>query len=85
MLLFTERSIHKNWYDQHLMTDVKSRSDSSGVESASDRLPARTSTYTRRENRLTSLSKTEDDSASKDYKKVRITLINKIHTVCSLH
>uniref|UniRef100_A0A672JWK8 Protein phosphatase 1 regulatory subunit 12B-like n=1 Tax=Sinocyclocheilus grahami TaxID=75366 RepID=A0A672JWK8_SINGR len=53
----------------YLMNDVKSRSDSSGVESPSDRLSARTSTYTRRENRLASLSKTEDDSASKDYKK----------------
>ncbi|KTF77133.1 hypothetical protein cypCar_00033699, partial [Cyprinus carpio] len=54
----------------YLMNDVKSRSDSSGVESPSDRLSARTSTYTRRENRLASLSKTEDDSASKDYKKL---------------
>uniref|UniRef100_A0A673HNG0 Protein phosphatase 1 regulatory subunit 12B-like n=1 Tax=Sinocyclocheilus rhinocerous TaxID=307959 RepID=A0A673HNG0_9TELE len=50
--------------------DRASRSDSSGVESPSDRLSARTSTYTRRENRLASLSKTEDDSASKDYKKL---------------
>ncbi|XP_051735134.1 protein phosphatase 1 regulatory subunit 12B isoform X5 [Ctenopharyngodon idella] len=50
--------------------DRASRSDSSGVESSSDRLPARTSTYTRRENRLASLSKTDDDSASKDYKKL---------------
>ncbi|XP_026055103.1 protein phosphatase 1 regulatory subunit 12B-like isoform X4 [Carassius auratus] len=49
---------------------VSSRSDPSGVESPSDRLSARTSTYTRRENRLASLSKTEDDSASKDYKKL---------------
>ncbi|XP_016322191.1 protein phosphatase 1 regulatory subunit 12A isoform X1 [Sinocyclocheilus anshuiensis] len=49
---------------------ASSRSDSSGVESPSDRLSARTSTYTRRENRLASLSKTEDDSASKDYKKL---------------
>ncbi|XP_048033581.1 protein phosphatase 1 regulatory subunit 12B-like isoform X3 [Megalobrama amblycephala] len=47
-----------------------SRSDSSGVESPSDRLSSRTSTYTRRENRLASLSKTDDDSASKDYKKL---------------
>ncbi|KAK2885869.1 hypothetical protein Q8A67_016706 [Cirrhinus molitorella] len=50
--------------------DRASRSDSSGVESPSDRLSARTSTYTRRENRLASLSKTEDDSTSKDYKKL---------------
>ncbi|XP_067303009.1 protein phosphatase 1 regulatory subunit 12A isoform X3 [Pseudorasbora parva] len=47
-----------------------SRSDSSGVESPSDRLSARVSTYTRRENRLASLSKTDDNSASKDYKKL---------------
>lgn len=67
------------------MNDVKSRSDSSGVESPSDRLSARTSTYTRRENRLASLSKTEDDSASKDYKKVRITLINKTLIAHSLY
>ncbi|XP_026099288.1 protein phosphatase 1 regulatory subunit 12B isoform X2 [Carassius auratus] len=50
--------------------DRASRPDSSGVESASDRQSARTSTFTRRENRLASLSKTEDDSASKDYKKL---------------
>ncbi|XP_051946931.1 protein phosphatase 1 regulatory subunit 12B-like isoform X2 [Xyrauchen texanus] len=50
--------------------DRASRSDSSGVEASSDRLAARTSTYTRRENRLASLNKTEDDSASKDYKKL---------------
>ncbi|XP_073679330.1 protein phosphatase 1 regulatory subunit 12B isoform X2 [Garra rufa] len=50
--------------------DRASRSDSSGVESPSDRLSARTSTYTRRENRLASLSKTEDDSTSRDYKKL---------------
>ncbi|XP_052396806.1 protein phosphatase 1 regulatory subunit 12B isoform X5 [Carassius gibelio] len=49
---------------------ASSRPDSSGVESASDRQSARTSTFTRRENRLASLSKTEDDSASKDYKKL---------------
>ncbi|XP_051946930.1 protein phosphatase 1 regulatory subunit 12A-like isoform X1 [Xyrauchen texanus] len=49
---------------------ASSRSDSSGVEASSDRLAARTSTYTRRENRLASLNKTEDDSASKDYKKL---------------
>ncbi|XP_056094355.1 protein phosphatase 1 regulatory subunit 12B isoform X7 [Rhinichthys klamathensis goyatoka] len=50
--------------------DRASRSDSSGVESPSDRLSARTGTYTRRENRLASLSKTDDNSASKDYKKL---------------
>ncbi|KAK7128510.1 hypothetical protein R3I94_016925 [Phoxinus phoxinus] len=50
--------------------DRASRSDSSGVESPSDRLSARTGTYTRRENRLAALSKTDDNSASKDYKKL---------------
>ncbi|XP_059396626.1 protein phosphatase 1 regulatory subunit 12B-like isoform X2 [Carassius carassius] len=49
---------------------ASSRPDSSGVETASDRQSARTTTFTRRENRLASLSKTEDDSASKDYKKL---------------
>ncbi|XP_057175209.1 protein phosphatase 1 regulatory subunit 12B isoform X1 [Triplophysa rosa] len=48
--------------------DRVSRSDSSGIDAPSDRLTSRT--YTRRENRLASLSKTEDDSANKDYKKM---------------
>lgn len=47
---------------------VSSRSDSSGIDAPSDRLTARG--YTRRENRLASLTKTEDDSISKDYKKM---------------
>ncbi|KAK9953954.1 hypothetical protein ABG768_016066 [Culter alburnus] len=55
---------------QNLQSKSQLRSDSSGVESPSDRLSSRTSTYTRRENRLASLSKTDDDSASKDYKKL---------------
>ncbi|KAL2104217.1 hypothetical protein ACEWY4_001085 [Coilia grayii] len=46
-----------------------SRSDSSGGESTSDRLLGRTS-YTRRENRLASLNKTEEESGNKDYKKL---------------
>ncbi|XP_073795894.1 uncharacterized protein ppp1r12b isoform X16 [Danio rerio] len=50
--------------------DRASRSDSSGVDSLSDRLSSRTSTYTRRENRLASLSKPDEDSTSKDYKKL---------------
>ncbi|KAI4893027.1 hypothetical protein NFI96_034249 [Prochilodus magdalenae] len=45
------------------------RSDASGVEGSTDR-SSRTSSYTRRENRLASLNKTDDDSASKDYKKL---------------
>lgn len=48
--------------------DRVSRSDSSGIDAPSDRLTARG--YTRRENRLASLTKTEDDSISKDYKKM---------------
>ncbi|XP_036446584.1 protein phosphatase 1 regulatory subunit 12B isoform X1 [Colossoma macropomum] len=49
--------------------DRTSRSDGGGVEGSSERL-SRTSSYTRRENRLASLNKTNDDSASKDYKKL---------------
>ncbi|XP_072512576.1 protein phosphatase 1 regulatory subunit 12B isoform X3 [Salminus brasiliensis] len=45
------------------------RTDASGVEGSSDR-PSRTSSYTRRENRLASLNKTDEDSATKDYKKL---------------
>lgn len=45
------------------------RTDASSVEGSSDRL-SRTSSYTRRENRLASLNKADDDSASKDYKKL---------------
>uniref|UniRef100_A0A4W4FH30 cGMP-dependent protein kinase interacting domain-containing protein n=1 Tax=Electrophorus electricus TaxID=8005 RepID=A0A4W4FH30_ELEEL len=44
------------------------RSDSSGVE-CPDRLN-RTSSYTRRENRLASLNKTDDNSTSRNYKKL---------------
>ncbi|XP_066526994.1 protein phosphatase 1 regulatory subunit 12B [Hoplias malabaricus] len=52
--------------DEH---DRASRADASGVEGSSDRL-GHTSSYTRRENRLASLSKTDEDSTSKDYKKM---------------
>ncbi|KAK1802010.1 hypothetical protein P4O66_022244 [Electrophorus voltai] len=48
--------------------DRISRSDSSGVE-CPDRLN-RTSSYTRRENRLASLNKTDDNSTSRNYKKL---------------
>ncbi|XP_063065461.1 protein phosphatase 1 regulatory subunit 12B isoform X2 [Engraulis encrasicolus] len=47
-----------------------SRSDSSGGESASDRLLSRTTSYTRRENRLASLGKTEEESGNKEYRKL---------------
>ncbi|XP_061114111.1 protein phosphatase 1 regulatory subunit 12B isoform X8 [Conger conger] len=52
--------------------DRASRLDSgSGLgDSATDRLSGRTSSYTRRENRLASLSKAEDDASSKDFKKM---------------
>uniref|UniRef100_A0A3B4BZB2 cGMP-dependent protein kinase interacting domain-containing protein n=1 Tax=Pygocentrus nattereri TaxID=42514 RepID=A0A3B4BZB2_PYGNA len=66
------RSYKKNCYK--IIQDVAqisafNRSDGSGVEGSSERL-SRTSSYTRRENRLASLNKTDDDSTSKDYKKL---------------
>lgn len=45
------------------------RYDSSG-ESATDKPLGRAGSYTRRETRLAALSKEEQDSSSKDYKKV---------------
>lgn len=45
------------------------RYDSSG-ESAADKALGRTSSYTRREARLASVNKQEQDSVTKDYKKV---------------
>ncbi|KAJ8257452.1 hypothetical protein GJAV_G00185750 [Gymnothorax javanicus] len=45
-------------------------SGSASGDSATDRLLGRTSSYTRRENRLASLSKADDDASSKDYKKM---------------
>ncbi|XP_072886477.1 protein phosphatase 1 regulatory subunit 12B-like isoform X3 [Hemitrygon akajei] len=45
-------------------------SNTSSTDSYSDRLLSRTSSYTRRENRLSSLSKLEQDDAVKDYKKL---------------
>nr|XP_015197716.1 PREDICTED: protein phosphatase 1 regulatory subunit 12B-like isoform X11 [Lepisosteus oculatus] len=51
--------------------DRISRLDSSSSgDSATDRLLSRTSSYTRRENRLASLSKSEEDRNTKDYKKM---------------
>ncbi|XP_030625865.1 protein phosphatase 1 regulatory subunit 12B isoform X2 [Chanos chanos] len=47
-----------------------SRLDSSSGEAATDKLMSRTSSYTRRENRLASLNKAEDDTGSRDYKKL---------------
>ncbi|XP_058499412.1 protein phosphatase 1 regulatory subunit 12C isoform X3 [Solea solea] len=49
--------------------DRLSRYDSSG-ESATEKPLGRTSSYTRRETRLASLNKQEQDSATKDYKKM---------------
>lgn len=48
---------------------VACRYDSSG-ESATDKPMGRTSSYTRRETRLAALNKQEQDSTTKDYKKV---------------
>nr|XP_015197703.1 PREDICTED: protein phosphatase 1 regulatory subunit 12B-like isoform X1 [Lepisosteus oculatus] len=56
------------WTHEH---DRISRLDSSSSgDSATDRLLSRTSSYTRRENRLASLSKSEEDRNTKDYKKM---------------
>nr|XP_019951441.1 PREDICTED: protein phosphatase 1 regulatory subunit 12A-like isoform X3 [Paralichthys olivaceus] len=54
--------------DKNYRHDRLSRYDSSG-ESATDRPLGRTSSYTRRETRLASLSK-DQDSTAKDYKKM---------------
>lgn len=51
------------------MLHVASRYDSSG-ETATDKPMGRTSSYTRRETRLAALNKQEQDSTTKDYKKV---------------
>lgn len=51
------------------MIRVASRYDSSG-ETATDKPLGRTSSYTRRETRLAALNKQEQDSTTKDYKKV---------------
>ncbi|XP_041083797.1 protein phosphatase 1 regulatory subunit 12B-like isoform X2 [Polyodon spathula] len=51
--------------------DRTSRSDSSGTgDSVTDRLLSRTSSYTRRENRLASLGKAEEEGSAKDFKKM---------------
>uniref|UniRef100_A0A8C5I2H7 cGMP-dependent protein kinase interacting domain-containing protein n=1 Tax=Gouania willdenowi TaxID=441366 RepID=A0A8C5I2H7_GOUWI len=55
--------------DKNYRHDRLSRYDSSG-ESATDRPLGRTTSYTRRETRLSSLSKQDTDSTAKDYKKM---------------
>ncbi|KAG7519274.1 phosphatase 1 regulatory subunit 12B-like isoform X2 [Solea senegalensis] len=55
--------------DKNVRHDRLSRYDSSG-ESATEKPLGRTSSYTRRETRLASLNKQEQDSATKDYKKM---------------
>ncbi|XP_048408967.1 protein phosphatase 1 regulatory subunit 12B-like isoform X2 [Stegostoma tigrinum] len=57
------------WHDRISRLDSGS-SNSSSVDSFSDRLLSRTSSYTRRENRLSSLSKVEQEDSVKDYKKL---------------
>lgn len=57
-------STDKNYRHERL-----SRYDSSG-ETATDKPLGRTSSYTRREARLAALNKTEQDSTTKDYKKM---------------
>nr|XP_046252537.1 protein phosphatase 1 regulatory subunit 12A-like isoform X3 [Scatophagus argus] len=61
----TER---EEWLTQE-KHDRLSRYDSSG-ESAADKSLGRTSSYTRRETRLAALNKQEQDSTTKDYKKM---------------
>ncbi|XP_038676974.1 protein phosphatase 1 regulatory subunit 12B-like isoform X2 [Scyliorhinus canicula] len=64
------------WEEKDVRHDRLSRldsgsSNSSSADSYSDRLLSRTSSYTRRENRLSSLSKLEqEDTVVKDYKKL---------------
>lgn len=55
--------------DKNYRHDRLSRYDSSG-ESVTDKPLGRTSSYTRRETRLAALNKQEQDSATKDYKKM---------------
>nr|XP_046252534.1 protein phosphatase 1 regulatory subunit 12A-like isoform X1 [Scatophagus argus] len=55
--------------DKNYRHDRLSRYDSSG-ESAADKSLGRTSSYTRRETRLAALNKQEQDSTTKDYKKM---------------
>ncbi|XP_058860618.1 protein phosphatase 1 regulatory subunit 12B-like isoform X5 [Acipenser ruthenus] len=51
--------------------DRTSRLDSSSTgDSVADRLLSRTSSYTRRENRLASLGKAEEEGSAKDFKKM---------------
>lgn len=58
-----------NEYRAPSMIRVASRYDSSG-ETATDKPLGRASSYTRRETRLAALNKQEQDSSTKDYKKV---------------
>ncbi|XP_068453174.1 protein phosphatase 1 regulatory subunit 12B-like isoform X2 [Clinocottus analis] len=55
--------------DKNYRHDRLSRYDSSG-ESATDKPSGRASSYTRRETRLAALSRQEQDSTPKDYKKM---------------
>ncbi|XP_072419342.1 protein phosphatase 1 regulatory subunit 12B-like isoform X2 [Chiloscyllium punctatum] len=57
------------WHDRISRLDSGS-SNSSSTDSYSDRLLSRTSSYTRREHRLSSLSKVEQEDSVKDYKKL---------------
>ncbi|XP_056129766.1 protein phosphatase 1 regulatory subunit 12B-like isoform X1 [Lampris incognitus] len=50
--------------------DRVTRLDSSGGDSIADKPLGRTSSYTRRETRLAALNKQEEDSSTKDYKKM---------------
>ncbi|TRY60873.1 hypothetical protein DNTS_035140, partial [Danionella cerebrum] len=61
-------SVSANAQDRRHLQDRPARSDSG--ESSSERLATRSSVYSRREARLNSLSKPEEDASSKDYKKL---------------
>ncbi|KAF6716005.1 Protein phosphatase 1 regulatory subunit 12A [Oryzias melastigma] len=58
-----------SYTDKNYRHDRLSRYNSSG-ESAAEKAVGRTGSYTRRETRLASLSRQEQDSAAKDYKKM---------------
>ncbi|RVE70880.1 hypothetical protein OJAV_G00068290 [Oryzias javanicus] len=59
----------QSYTDKNYRHDRLSRYNSSG-ESAAEKALGRTGSYTRRETRLASLSRQEQDSAAKDYKKM---------------
>ncbi|XP_072886476.1 protein phosphatase 1 regulatory subunit 12A-like isoform X2 [Hemitrygon akajei] len=65
-----EKEEEKNTQHDRLSRLDSGSSNTSSTDSYSDRLLSRTSSYTRRENRLSSLSKLEQDDAVKDYKKL---------------